>query len=124
MPVEPSIKIGSQALTSVPPVEECSLGTPAAQLGGSFGHGYSTHSRRVGVGRDADAVVFYFDGETVVRTVHPDNNPLGAGVFRRVADRLLRDAVGRDFNRRREYREITRNLESNVRRALARPSQH
>ena len=54
---------------------------------------------------DADAVVVYFDGETVVRAAHPDSDPLRAGVFRRVADGLLRDAVGRDLDRCREYRE-------------------
>ena len=78
-----------------------------------------THARGIGTGRDADAVVAYFNGETVVRAGHPDSNPLRARVFCRAADGLLRNAVGRHLDRCREYREITHDLESNGRRAAA-----
>jgi hypothetical protein len=94
------------------------VGTPAAQLSGSFGHGHPTHSRGVVIGRDAAAIVIDFDAETVVHTGYPDGNPLCTGVFRRVANGLLPDAVGSDLDRCREYREITRVLESNDRSAL------
>ena len=90
------------------------LATPAAQLAGSFGHGCQTHSLVIHIGHDADAVVVYFDRETVRRAIHLHSNALGARVLCRVADRLLRDAVGRDLHRRGEYREITRDLEVTV----------
>jgi hypothetical protein len=92
------------------------IGTPAAQLGSSFGHRRQTHARWIGIGHDADAVVVYFDGETVVRAAHPDSDALRAGVFCRVADRLLRDAVGRDLDRGGKYRNITHDLETDRRR--------
>ena len=93
------------------------IGTPAAQLTRSFGHGCKTHSRGIGIGRDADAVVIDFDGKAVVRTAYPDLDPLCAGMFRRVADCLLTDAVRCDLDRRWKYREIIRDLEGNCRRA-------
>src|SRR4249920_1712116 len=95
------------------------VGTPAAQLGGSFGHRRQTYSRAVGIGWDAGAVVIYFDGETVLRAGHLDSDALGARMLCRVADGLLRDAVGRDLDSCREHREITSDLESNGRRALS-----
>ena len=125
-PPQPGLGVSSRAFDQdrQPGLDPCAagrgmfVGTPAAQLGRSFGHGCKTHSRGIGIGRDADAVVVDFDGETVVHAAYPDSNPLRAGMFCRVADGLLRDAVGRDLDRCREYREITRDLESNGRRAL------
>jgi hypothetical protein len=76
----------------------------------------------IGIGRDADSVVVYLEGETVLRARHLDSDALRARVLCRVADRLLRDAVGRDLDSGREHREITRDLESNGRRAL--PTHH
>ena len=71
------------------------------------------------IGRDANAIVVDFKGETAVRMAHPDNNSPGPGGFRRFADGLLTDAEGRNFYRCREYQKITRYLESNGRRAAA-----
>ena len=79
------------------------MSTPAAQLGGSLGHGRQTHSRAIGTGRDADAVVVDFDAETVVCTAQPDRNALRTRVFCRVADGLLCDAIGRDLDGCRKY---------------------
>ncbi len=104
-PAEPSIKIGSQALIRVPPVGECSLvHQPPSSVARSVMDARPT-PEWIGIGCDADAVVVYFDGETVVRAAHPDSDALRAGVFCRVADRLLRDAVGRDLDRGGEYRK-------------------
>jgi hypothetical protein len=94
------------------------VGKPASQLGGSFGHGRLTQSRAVGLGWDADAIIVDFEGEPVVITAYPDRNPLGTGMFRRVADGLLPDAVRRDLDRCWEYQKITGDLEGNGRRAL------
>src|SRR6476646_9376338 len=91
------------------------IGAPPAQLGSSFGHRRQTHSRWIGIGRDTDAVVVYFDGETVVCAAHPDSDALRESVFCRVADRLLRDAVGRNLDRGREYRNVTHDLETDRR---------
>ena len=33
------------------------------------------------IGRDANAIVVDFNGETAVSMAHPDNNPPGPGVF-------------------------------------------
>ena len=71
------------------------------------------------IGRDANAIVVDFNGETAIRMAHPDNNPPGPGVCRRVAHGLLTDAEGPNFYRCREYRKITHYLESNGRRAAA-----
>jgi hypothetical protein len=57
------------------------VGAPASQFGSSFSHGGQTHSSWVGIGRDADAVVFYFKGEAVVRADHPDCDALRTGVL-------------------------------------------
>jgi hypothetical protein len=39
-------------------------------------HGRQTHSPWFHISRGADTVVFYFDGETVVRASHPNGDAL------------------------------------------------
>src|SRR6188472_3619766 len=69
----------------------------------------------VGPQRNADAVVLDFDHETAVRATQPDVEALRARVLCRVADGLLRDAVGGHLDRGWERRDITSNLETNCR---------
>ena len=103
-PAELSIKIGSQALTRVPPVGECSLvHQPPNSVARSVMDTRPTPEEPFSAATPLPSSV-NLDAETVVRAADPDGNPLRAGVFRCVADGLLPDAVGRDLNGRRKNR--------------------